>query len=102
MWLPSLARQKVVKYLIDNSPTPVKSTSNGSDIIEAVHGENIDPNDLLLKYSRNDEERKAKAKDVPGQFWGGRQSELSSFSLGHLHPLCSLNTTFSYCLCVSL
>lgn len=33
----------------------------------------IDPNDSLLGYSLNDEQRKAKAADVPGKYWNGRK-----------------------------
>lgn len=84
---PSHARlQKVVKYLIANSPSAPSSWEPSSpEIIEALHADSIDPNDLLLCFSRNDEERKAKAGDVPGKYWTGRQGESSALSLATTH-----------------
>ncbi|KAL7413382.1 hypothetical protein BDY24DRAFT_389865 [Mrakia frigida] len=72
---------KVVKYLIANAPNAPQSWEPASpEIIEALHEDTIDPNDLLLNYSRNDEERKGKAGDVPGAYWKGRQAALEKYA----------------------
>ncbi|CED82313.1 Thioredoxin-like fold [Phaffia rhodozyma] len=71
---------KVVKYLVANSPKRITLEPSSPNVIEAVHSDQIDPNDALLGYAVDDESRKAKGSDLPGQFWNGRQQALEKYA----------------------
>ncbi|KAL0575773.1 hypothetical protein V5O48_006192 [Marasmius crinis-equi] len=66
----------VIRYIIELSGKDVRA---GSSLIDAIHGQRLDPN-FALHLSRSEEERKVKADGLVGAFFSGRQAALETFS----------------------
>ncbi|KWU42223.1 hypothetical protein RHOSPDRAFT_21585, partial [Rhodotorula sp. JG-1b] len=61
------------------SPATIQNADLQKEIIARVHGDEVDPNALLLVW-RDEAERKAKAEGLPATFLRGRQEALERYA----------------------